>query len=230
LRVREEFARKLIAAQENERHRLAAELHDSLGQSLSVIKSRAHLAREIADVPASAAGHLEAIERVVGTAIGETRNLARNLRPPHIDDVGLTESLRTMIAEVSQAGKIHFEHRLEEVGDVFKGAAATHFYRIVQEALNNLVKHARASRATVTLERDVRCVRLQITDDGVGFEPGQSGGRSGLGLTSMRERAHILGGDISIHSQSGLGTRLSLEVPIAEAGPDNSGPDLALNI
>jgi len=230
LRAREEFARKLIEAQENERHRLAAELHDSLGQNLSVIKSRTLLASEIAEIPAAVAGHLEAIDRVVGAAIAEARSLAHNLRPPHIDDVGLTESLRALVAEVSQASKIHLEPRLENVDDLFKGPEATHFFRIVQEALNNLVKHSRATNATVALERDVRWVSLEIVDNGVGFDPAVSGGKSGLGLTSMRERAHILGGTISVQSEPANGTCLTLAVPIAEEGPEYSGPDLALNI
>jgi PAS domain S-box-containing protein len=221
IRVREEFARRLITAQENERHRLAAELHDSLGQNLSVIKNRTHLAGQVAALPADLAGHLEAIDRVVTTAIAETRSLAHNLHPPHIEQVGLTESLQGLIVEVSQASPVRFERRLENVDDLFKGAAATHFFRIVQEALNNLVKHSQATEAIVTLERDVHLVRLRIADDGVGFDGAAADQQRGLGLTSMRERVRMLGGTFQLESQPGLGTRLIVEVPIS----DNASAD-----
>ena len=216
IRVREEFARRLITAQENERHRLAAELHDSLGQNLSVIKNRAHLAAQLAGSSVDVKGHLEAIDRVATTAIAETRSLAHNLHPPHIEQVGLTESLQGLIVEVSQASPIRFERRLENVDDLFKGAAATHFFRIVQEALNNLVKHSQAAEAIVTLERDLHLVRLRIADDGVGFDRAAVDLQLGLGLTSMRERVRMLEGTFQLESQPGLGTRLIVEVPISE--------------
>jgi PAS domain S-box-containing protein len=228
LRVREEFARRLITAQENERHRLAVELHDSLGQNLSVIKNRVHMASQVGALPADAAGHLEAIDRVVTTAIAETRSLAHNLRPPHIEQVGLTESLRALIVEMSEATSIHFERRLENVDDVFQGAVATHFFRIMQEALNNLVKHSQATEASVTLERDVHRVRLLIADDGVGFDRAVVEQQRGLGLTSMHERVRMLGGTLHLESQPGQGTRLTVEVPIPDVVPEAGPADSAL--
>jgi len=223
LRVREEFARRLLVAQEEERRRLAGELHDSLGQNLSVIKNRSRLARHVAALPAEADHHLEAIERVVSTAIHETRSLAHNLRPPHIEQIGLTDSLEGLIQEVSQSGPIRYHHRLEGVDSFFEGDAATNMYRIVQEALNNLTKHSCASEASVTLERDIHCVRLQIADNGVGFDSSATGTMGGLGLTSIQERVHMLGGRLEIRSRPGEGTRLIVEVPISERAEDAAG-------
>src|SRR5262249_33465115 len=137
-KAREEFTRLLIASQEAERQRLAGELHDSLGQNLSIIKNRAHLARQVQGIAPVAEGHLEGIERVVTEAIAETRNLAHNLRPLHIGQIGLADSVRELIREVSQSTNIRFERRVEDVDGVFTGDAATNVYRIVQEALNNL--------------------------------------------------------------------------------------------
>jgi PAS domain S-box-containing protein len=222
--VREQQARmqytlQLIASQEAERQRIAAELHDSVGQNLSIARNRAHLARPSAD-PATAA-HLEVIERVVADAIDETRNIAHNLRPLHIEQVGLTDSLQELLRETSESTATRFERRIENVDDVLRGEAATHVYRIVQEALNNLVKHANAQHALIILERDVRSVRLRVSDDGAGFDPAAASARSGLGLTSISERVRILGGKLELSSQPGHGTELLVEIPVNESHRDD---------
>jgi PAS domain S-box-containing protein len=218
-KAREQFTHLLIASQEAERQRIAGELHDSLGQNLSIIKNRARLASQQCPKP-EAATHLEAIERLVGESIDETRNLAHNLRPAHIEQVGLTASLQEMIREVSQSTEVHFERRVENVDGVFKGDAATNIYRIVQEALNNVLKHSKARQAAITVERDVRSVRLRIADDGIGFDTRQPTTRRGLGLTSMTERVRMLSGNFSIQSAPGHGTQLAIELPIIESDGD----------
>jgi PAS domain S-box-containing protein len=215
-KAREEFTDLLIASQEAERHRIAGELHDGVGQNLSIIKNRALLAQRDPGTPPTAAGHLQAIERVVTEAIAETRNLAHNLRPAHIEQVGLTASLQELIREVSQSSEIHFERRVENVDGIFPWEAATNVYRIAQEALNNLTKHSRAEQAVITVERDVRAVHLRITDDGVGFDTTRATTRGGLGLTSITERVRMLGGHMNLQSAPGNGTQLTIELPVAE--------------
>jgi len=213
---REEFTQRLISAQEQERTRLANELHDSLGQNLSVIQNHAHLALKQRDIPPAATIHLQAISRCVSECISETRGLARNLRPLQIEQLGLTDSLGELIANVRESTSIQFSVRLENVDDVVKGENRTHLYRILQEALNNLIKHSGANRAEISLERDVRCLRLRVRDDGRGFDlPGAPAAR-GLGLTSIQERARMLGGSAKIQSAAGAGTRLEIEMPIGE--------------
>jgi len=219
-KAREEFTHLLIASQEAERRRIAGELHDSLGQNLSIIKNRARLASQQSPKP-EVETHLEAIERIAGEAIDETRNLAHNLRPAHIEQVGLTASLQAMIREVSQSSEVHFERRVENVDGVFKGDAAANIYRIVQEALNNVIKHSKAHQAAITVERDLHSVRLRIADDGIGFDTRQAATRRGLGLTSMTERVRMLSGNFRIQSSPGHGTQLAIELPIAE--PDGNG-------
>jgi signal transduction histidine kinase len=192
-----------------------------------VIKNRAQLARQLPNLSSDATRQLEAIERVVAEAIAETRSLAHNLRPLHVEQVGLTDSLRVLIREISQSSDIHFERRLENVDDLFAGNAATNVYRIVQEALNNLIKHSRGREAAVTLERDVRSVRLRVVDDGVGFDPGAARARGGLGLGNIKERVNMLGGTLNIQSAPGQGTQLTIELPVAdrpgEARPVGTG-------
>ncbi len=215
-KAREEFTHLLIASQEAERARIARELHDGLGQNLSVIKNRAYLAAQDTSLEPPVANHLQAIERISTDAIAETRSLAHNLRPLHIEQIGLTNSLRELIREVSQSSQIHFERRVENVDDVFNAEAAANIYRIVQEALNNLIRHSRARQASITIERDVRSVRLRIADDGDGFDVNKTASRRGLGLTSMTERVRMLGGTFNLQSAPGKGTELSVELPLDE--------------
>jgi PAS domain S-box-containing protein len=223
LRARQEFAQQLLTAQERERKRLASELHDSLGQNLSIIKNRLHFARQIPETPQAVLSHLDAIERGAAEAIAETRSLARNLRPVHIEQIGLTDSLRGLIQEISQSTDIRFERRVEPLDEVLRGEAATHVYRILQEALNNLVKHSRANSAAVTIERDVRSVHLRIQDDGVGFDVRRRLNSGGLGLTSLDERARMLGGSMIIESAPGKGTRLEFQIPITDVEEPEMG-------
>lgn len=216
-RAREEFARQLLAGQDQERKRIANELHDSLGQNLSVISNRAQLAVMEEGLPPAAARHLGLIAAVAGEAIAEVRALARNLQPMHIDQLGLTESLRALLEQVSSSATFRLEWRVEEVDDALQGAAATHVYRILQEALTNAMRHAQARVVRVAVERDVHSVRLSVSDDGRGFEAaGSRPGGPGVGLASIAERARLLGGELRIRSQPGAGCEISVELPVHE--------------
>jgi two-component system sensor histidine kinase UhpB len=223
LQAREEFARHLITAQEQERRRLANELHDSLGQSLSLIKNRVQLALEHPAIPRASAERMESVIRTTVDAIAEVRALAHNLRPLHIERLGLIESLLNLVEQTRLATSIEFATALEDVSDLFDHTAATHLYRIVQESLTNVVRHAGATHVRITIERDLHCVRLSIRDDGCGFEPDWRATHQGVGLTSIAERARILGGTLAIDSAPGHGTRLTIEMPMSEATLSASG-------
>jgi PAS domain S-box-containing protein len=216
VRAHTEFTRRLLIAQEQERKRLATELHDSLGQHLSVIKNRASLALEQPAVPNDAVKHLSSILDVITAAIAEVRNLALQLRPLHIEKFGLTSSLESLLDQLADSGAVQITHRIENVDDVLHGDDATHVYRITQEALNNLLRHAQATRAGVTLERDLNCVRLSVEDNGRGFDPGAGSNGAGLGLTSIRERVALLHGSVEFRSAPGKGTRIQIELPVSE--------------
>ena len=217
LRAREEFARQLLTAHEQERTRIASELHDSIGQSLSLIANRARLALNEVQLPVGASVHIDSLSQVTAAAIGDIRALVQNLRPLHIDQIGLTASLEGLIERWSQSAAVEVIHRLENVDAQLTGSDATNVYRIAQEALNNILKHSSASRVEVQLENDLHCVRLVVCDDGCGFDVGAGGSRTGgYGLTTMLERAKMLGGTLAIDSAPGRGTRLVVELPVAE--------------
>jgi two-component system sensor histidine kinase UhpB len=220
LLARQEFTQRLISAQEHERKRLAGELHDSLGQNLSLIKNRIQLALSGPGLPPSNANHLEAAFKLLTDSLTEVRNLAHRLRPLPIEQFGLTDCFETLVQEVADSSAIHFDRRFENVDDLFPGERATMVYRILQEALNNLVKHSRATAASVTVERDLHCVRLTVQDNGKGFDKtvviGPHRTHTGIGLTSIDERIRMLGGSLDIRSGPGQGTVLQLEIPLPE--------------
>jgi len=220
LLARQEFTQRLISAQEQERKRLGGELHDSLGQNLSMIKNRIQLALSAPDLPAVTANHLEAASKLLSDSLTEVRNLAHRLRPLPIEQFGLTDCLEALIQDVAGSSGIHFDRRLEHVDELFPGEQATMVYRILQEALNNLVKHSSAKTAKVTVERDLRCVRFKIEDNGRGFDMntvlGRGKIRTGIGLTSIDERVRMLGGSLVIQSGPGQGTVLQIEVALSE--------------
>ena len=224
LRSHEEFARQLLNAEEQERQRLAAELHDSLGQSLSIIKNRSDLLLKLRALPKPVPLKLNAISKATSDAIEELRSLVRNLRPIQIEQLGLTDSIRERVDTVAQSTSIHLERRIENVDDAIVGPAATQLYRIIQEALNNLIKHSNANRARLSLERDIKCVRLRVSDNGKGFDPAKVSLRAGFGLKNIQERARMIGGTADIESGPGAGTQLVVEVPISHDAIENNYP------
>ena len=224
LRSHEEFARQLLDAEEQERQRLAAELHDGLGQSLSIIKNKSDLALRRRESPDSMAQKLNAISKATSDAIEELRSLVRNLRPIQIEQLGLTDSIRELLDNVAQSTSIQLDCRIENSDDAIVGSSATHLYRIIQEALNNIIKHSKARRARLSLERDIHCVRLLISDDGKGFDPGKVALHDGFGLKNIQERARMIGGKATIRSAPGEGTRLLVEVPISTERTESNYP------
>jgi PAS domain S-box-containing protein len=213
----EKYARQLIASQEAERTRIAAGLHDSLGQNLLLIKNRAQLALSKENQRADLREQMQGISDLASQAIAEVRQISHDLHPPQLDHLGLTHALEAMIDETAQASNIVFESKLDLVDDIFSKDAAVNLYRIVQESLNNIMKHSRAKRTEIKLERDVHEVELSIIDDGCGFKPDEFGGSpKGLGLKNIAERVKMLGGRLKINSQVGGGTRVEVTIPFFE--------------
>jgi len=228
LHVREEFTQNLLLAQEQERQRLANELHDSVGQNLSLIKSRALLVLQQQNLSTETTHHVNALSTLATDVIAEVRAVAQNLRPLHIEQLGLTDALDTLLNKMSESSVVRVERRLENVDDVLTGTAATHLFRIFQEALNNILKHAQATQCRVWLERDLHCVRLTITDNGRGFEKAGATPSSGLGLASIAERARMLAAKLQIDSGLASGTTIGIEIPVADGAMTSTNPSIDL--
>ncbi|MGH9941324.1 MAG: ligand-binding sensor domain-containing protein [Pyrinomonadaceae bacterium] len=201
------FTQQLITSQEAERKRIAAELHDSLGQHLVIIKNRALLGLNKGDDRERVARELSSISESASQALEEVREITNNLRPQLLDRLGLTKAIKALCKKVS--GVIEIESEIDSIDNLFSEIEEISIYRIVQESLNNIIKHSNASDAIVTIKRDERKVSITIEDNGQGFAVGNvksDGG--GLGLVGLTERAQLLGGELVIETKLGEGTKI----------------------
>lgn len=210
-----ELSRELIRSQERERLRLAAELHDGLAQELQVIRNRAELALDRQKPEPPLARELQAISDTAARAILGVRAMSNGLRPPELDQLGLTQALIWLGETVRDGLRGRLDARVEPVDGLLPRELELHVYRVVQEALNNAVKHSNAAEITLEVERDGDGLRLSVFDNGRGFnvdtltfDP-----RAGSGLRTMHERAAMLRGTLELRSAPGVGTRLTLVVP-----------------
>jgi signal transduction histidine kinase/ligand-binding sensor domain-containing protein len=214
------FSRELIASQENERRRIAAELHDSLGQRLIIINNLAlYLLRTKGKVRSEEDKQqtIEEINAEATHAIEETRAISYALRPFQLDRLGLARAIQALVRTASRATSVEISAEIGDIDNVFPDDLRINFYRIVQEGVNNMVKHAEATRGSVTAQRTATSVILTITDNGRGMptEPRSvREGPGGFGLTGMRERATVLNGMFHVRSESGAGTQLIVDFPI----------------
>ncbi|MFA5911574.1 MAG: two-component regulator propeller domain-containing protein [Vicinamibacterales bacterium] len=213
------FSRQLIELQEAERTRIAAGLHDGLQQSLLVIRNWALLAQNAQPSEPAVAQRLREIDGVAAQALNDVRDIVEDLTPHQLERLGLAASVAEMVDTVAASCAIKFECRTTDVAGRLPAAAELTLFRIIQEAVTNLVKHSNARSATVTLEADASVVRVRVQDDGDGFEPGEMaarrGGAGGFGLFGMSERIAMIGGRLAIESAPGKGTVVAAEVPMA---------------
>jgi signal transduction histidine kinase len=211
--VQESFSRRLIESQEQERKRLAGELHDSLGQSLQIIKGRTQLALRQASNPPECIQQFQEIGETTSRAIQEVRAISHALRPAELDQLGLTKAVEWMVENISRTSSTHFACETDNVDGVLNPEMEINLYRIIQEALNNVLKHAAATEVILELKREFNSVRFSLLDNGRGFQTDQKP-TGGLGLESIAERAKLLGGNLDIQSAPRKGTRLTVLLPI----------------
>lgn len=204
------FSKELIRIQEHERKRIASELHDSVGQQLILIKNRLLLLRTkpAEEVPALS----QDLVGNVADTIQDIRNISYSLRPYQMDMMGLTQSIESLAEEVGDAANIVMDAGIDNIDHLFSPENEMNVYRIVQELLNNMVKHAQATRCTLRIHRAVWLIRIVVTDDGVGFG---NKNENGFGLLSIRERVQIMGGQFIIHPDAGAGAALTVNIPIS---------------
>ncbi|MBI5269983.1 MAG: PAS domain-containing protein [Burkholderiales bacterium] len=221
LRRETEFRRE--AAREEERKHIARELHDELGQHLSALRMELSLMRmrwgpmdaEIADKARAMQGSVDQVIRVV-------RNLVASLRPAVLD-MGIGSALEWLVAEVAASGQVRCQLELQEESVVLDANQTNLVFRLVQESLTNVVRHARAREVRVSLARHGEGYLLMVRDDGVGFDPTWRSPTS-FGLLGMHERAEMLGGVLEIRSSPGEGTRIAVSFPAAHAAQPALAP------
>jgi signal transduction histidine kinase len=225
---RGELLRRVVEAQEAERERIARELHDETGQALTAIGLGLRGAAESLPSGAAKAAHnLRQLENLVSTSLTELQRLIADLRPSHLDDLGLPAALRWYGAEVQQRTSLRVTVEIAGEPRPIPAAAMTTLFRVAQEALTNTVKHAQAASARVRLSFGEKAVTLRIEDDGQGFDPVgmASSVHPTWGLLGMHERASLLGGRFTLRSRPGEGTQVEVNIPYeAEAAPNGHTP------
>jgi signal transduction histidine kinase len=205
------------AAQEEERKRIARELHDGLGPSLASVNIRLKACQRLLRKGVSEVDEeLEGISQLVKDNIRDIRRLIYELRPAALDQLGLVPALREYVSRYQQENRIAVELTVFGDEERLLPAVELALFRVVQEALNNVAKHAQARRVEIKLERGEGEVAVSIADDGRGFVPQEALRGTGLGLLSMRERVEYLGGRFELESAPGEGTTVRAIVPLEE--------------
>jgi two-component system, NarL family, sensor histidine kinase UhpB len=212
--ARREAARTALAAQEGERLRVAQELHDEIGQTLTAVTIQAERAAD--GDPALASKALQDVADAVRASLDEVRRIARELRPEALDDLGLVNALIALCGRLGDEHGPRVGRDLQAELPPLSADVELVLYRIAQEGLTNALRHADADTVTVSLEADTATVTLRVVDDGKGMP--QHVPRRTAGIAGMRERALLVGGRLSIESRPGEGTEVRLVVPGEEAG------------
>jgi signal transduction histidine kinase len=208
-------ARRLVEAEEAERRRIARELHDRVGQNLSALNINLDLIAQQAEaLPAALARRLQDSQALVDATLASIENLMTELRPPLLDEHGLGAALSAFAEEFAQRAGVRVEVQgALEAARGLKPEAAIALYRIAQEALSNVAKHAAARTVEILLERQEREMAMSISDDGRGFDPAAAG-RGRWGMSAMRERAEAAGGRLAVSSAPGEGATVRIVVPL----------------
>lgn len=237
--LRGELLERVVAAQEEERKRLARELHDQTGQTLTGLAMGLHSVGAMVQTnPTLAAQRVQELERVSASAVDDLRQMIADLRPSQLDDLGLVPALREMANTLAARSQMQVEFVTNGPRRRLRAQLETILYRLAQEALNNAARHSKAQRVTMRLDFSAREIRLDIQDDGIGFAPEQINAktpRRAWGLLGMQERVMLAGGTLEIHSQPGSGARLTARIPLEplptlEPAPTALIPDTGFKI
>jgi two-component system, sensor histidine kinase LadS len=218
LHEQQKFTHQLLESMETERKRIASELHDSLGQELLIIKNRALLALGDMKSKKNIKEQLDEISNIASQAIQEARGISYNLHPYQIDRLGLKKAIESIISRAAQTATITLTSDIDPIDNLVPKEMGIHVYRIVQECINNIIKHAKATTGKVTIKRWNDRLNIDIEDNGTGFDTSEEliQGKHGFGLHGIAERAQLLGGSMRIESHSGKGTKVLLTIKIYE--------------
>jgi PAS domain S-box-containing protein len=213
---------QILTAQEEERKRVARELHDELGQALTVLKYHlVSIENKLRRDQPGLKQDCEHLQAHIDAIIENVRRLSWDLSPSILEDLGLSSSLRYLIDEICQSNNMRCAVKVAEINNLFAPAAQINIYRIFQESLTNIVKHAQATRIKVDIKRQNSAVIFSVQDNGKGFsleQPVPGKVSKHLGLTAMHERARMVGGSLQISSRKGQGTKITFTIPIDHKG------------
>ena len=213
-----ELTGRLIHAQEEERGRIARELHDDVSQRLALLGIELEqLGQQSATSAAQLGARSHGLWKTVRDISADIHNLSHDLHPSKLDHLGLATAVRSFCNDRRGRGDLRIEFACSDVPNSLPKNIALCLYRVVQEAIQNAVKHSGARDAKVAIYGSPTWITLEVSDAGVGFNPDAKSMKTGLGLTSMRERVNLIGGELSIQSQPLKGTQIEVRVPLTSA-------------
>ncbi|HJQ70779.1 MAG TPA: two-component regulator propeller domain-containing protein [Blastocatellia bacterium] len=214
---REAFSRRLIESQESERKRIAAELHDSLGQNLLIVKNWTLVGLNTLEENNPAREHLNEISETTSLALDEVRQIAHNLRPYQLERLGLTNTIEQMVRQIKNSSDIEFITEIDNIDGLLSKESEINLYRVVQECVNNVLKHSAATNAWLFIKRTTSGAEITCRDDGRGFNKEASSRKGGMGLVGMAERVRMLGGRYAVESAPGKGTTIHVTIDKIES-------------
>lgn len=217
LQQRQLFGAKIIKAQEEERRRVAREIHDGPAQAMANVVFRAEVCERLleTDLERSKA-ELRDLREQVRSCLKETRKIIFDLRPMTLDDLGLAPTVRRILDTFQERSGVVTEIRILGEEKRLDTHLEIGLFRVIQEALTNVEKHAKARNVRVRIEFSLKSVTAIVEDDGIGFETDNSGGVESFGLMGMRERVSLLSGELIVKSEKGQGTKVTVKIPLVK--------------
>ena len=221
-----ELYKRIVAAQESERQRIARELHDETGQALTAIGMGLRSLEGGLRTPlrGNTKQNLHQLESLTAHSLDELQRLIADLRPSHLDDLGLSSALRWYAGNVHERTKLDVQVETDGIEPTIPSPVKTALFRIIQEALTNVIKHAHADQVRIFLNYSPQNIHARIVDDGKGFQMDsiESSGRISWGLKGMEERASLLGGKLIVHSKPDEGTTVEVTIPVSQEETDEN--------
>lgn len=218
IKQKKDIGIRIIRAQEEERKRLAREIHDGPAQTMANLVMKAEICEKLIEIdPEKAKRELSEFRGTVRSGLGDIRKIIYDLRPMSLDDLGLIPSVQKLISDFGTENGTTVELKTNMNGCILAPEIEIALFRIIQESLTNIKKHAKAKHVIVRFEIQQTGISLLITDDGVGFNPDEERKpdvQGGYGLISMRERTELLSGRFNIHSSPSVGTRILVAIPL----------------
>lgn len=215
------LSRRLVEIQESERHYISRELHDEAGQALTSLVMLLRLLDKEAEQPQRVRLHTAEMERMVQALIRDLDRLAKALRPAVLNHLGLEAAVRQNAEALAERYGLKVQFEMSGISGRLPGNVETILYRVIQEALTNVGRHAAATQVDVVVRRRGKKLVVVVEDNGVGFSPRENGTEQRLGLLGMRERAEMLGGELIIESAEGSGTTIVVEIPYDDPDSDS---------
>lgn len=221
IQQRQSMGIKIIKAQEQERQRVSREIHDGPAQTMANIVLKAELCERLIDLDiAKAKEQLNLLKSIVRDSLKDIRRIIYDLMPMSLDDLGLIPTIQRLILNFEKESNINVDFLVNSKGEVKESIIQLTIFRIIQEALNNIKKHSKATSVTIRLDIGLEKIYVMIIDNGIGFDVNEKvdslNTQSGFGLYSIRERVDLLKGKININSEVGKGTKINVVIPLCE--------------